>query len=50
MIHDLHTAVHSRFLEAGIEISYPQRDLHIRSWPPGLEASLHERSNGAATK
>lgn len=30
-IHDLHIAINSAFAEAGIEIPFPQRDLHIRS-------------------
>ncbi len=30
-IHDLHTQVNKTFAEAGIEISFPQRDLHVRS-------------------
>lgn len=32
-IHDLHTDINDRFREAGLEIAFPQRDLHIRSWP-----------------
>ncbi len=30
-IHELHSAIHSRFKEAGIEIAFPQRDLHIKT-------------------
>jgi len=30
-IHDLHSAIHTRFKEAGIEIAFPQRDIHIRA-------------------
>lgn len=30
-IHDLHTLIHERFNKEGIEIAFPQRDLHIRS-------------------
>ncbi len=29
--HQLHTEIHRRFAEEGIEIAFPQRDLHIRS-------------------
>ena len=29
--HDLHMTITKRFREAGIEIAYPQRDLHVRS-------------------
>ncbi|MFO1433767.1 MAG: mechanosensitive ion channel [Candidatus Competibacteraceae bacterium] len=28
------------FKQAGIEIPYPQRDLHLKGWPPGLEVAL----------
>ena len=36
-IHDIHTAIHQQFARAGIEIPFPQRDLHIRTAtaPPG---------------
>jgi potassium-dependent mechanosensitive channel len=30
-IHDLHSAIHQRFAEAGIEIPFPQREVHLRS-------------------
>jgi potassium-dependent mechanosensitive channel len=30
-LHELHTEIHRRFREAGIEIAFPQRDLHVRS-------------------
>lgn len=36
VIHDLHTAIDESFRAAGIEIAFPQRDLHIRS----ISASL----------
>ncbi len=32
-IHELHQAIYHAFSQAGIEISFPQRDLHIRSLP-----------------
>jgi len=31
VIHELHTAIHREFTSAGIEIPFPQRDLHVRS-------------------
>jgi len=31
IIHELHTAIYRRLTEEGIEIPFPQRDLHIRS-------------------
>jgi small-conductance mechanosensitive channel len=36
--HALNTEVYKRFLEEGIEIPFPQRDIHIRSVtaPPGV--------------
>ena len=33
-IHELHTTINERFRNAGIEIAFPQQDLHIRSMPP----------------
>lgn len=41
--HDLHMAIDAAFRKAGIEIAFPQRDLHIRS---GLDV-LSARSNPA---
>ena len=35
--HQLHLAVNDAFREAGIELANPQRDLHLRSVPPGWE-------------
>lgn len=35
-IHDLHAAIHDRFMREGIEIAFPQMDLHLRSTPPAL--------------
>jgi potassium efflux system protein len=33
--HELHLAIERLFREQGIEIAFPQRDLHVRSLPPG---------------
>ena len=45
-IHDLHTAINDRFNEAGIEIAFPQRDLHLRSLPKALTAMLTRQGDG----
>ncbi len=34
---DLHTAIHSRFNKAGIEIAFPQRDIHMKTIYPSPE-------------
>ncbi|MCA9115557.1 MAG: mechanosensitive ion channel [Planctomycetaceae bacterium] len=54
VIHDLHTAIDLAFRKAGIEIAFPQRDIHVRtaapftvSSPPPSES--HE-SNGNAVE
>ena len=36
VIHQLHTAIDQAFRTEGIEIAFPQRDLHIRSTPAAL--------------
>jgi potassium efflux system protein len=33
---ELHAAIHDRFAAEGIEIAFPQRDLHLRTLPPGF--------------
>ena len=38
-IHDLHTLINDRFAEEGIEIAFPQQDLHIRSVDPSITIS-----------
>ncbi len=35
--HDLHMAMNKALAESGIEIPFPQRDLHLRSIAPGIE-------------
>lgn len=37
--HDLHTQIDLAFREAGIEIAFPQRDLHIRTMPSALQTT-----------
>lgn len=39
-IHELHTEINERFTAEGIEIAFPQRDLHIRSLPQGFQAIM----------
>ena len=38
--HDILTEIHRRFAEENIEISFPQRDLHIRSLPKDFAVNL----------
>ena len=35
-ITELHTEIDRRFADAGIEIAFPQRDLHVRSVDPSV--------------
>ncbi len=35
--HELHMAINKALAEAGIEIPFPQRDLHLRSIAPGID-------------
>jgi potassium efflux system protein len=47
VIHDLHSAIDQAFRKAGIEIAFPQRDLHIRSVPEMLALTgTHARKAG----
>ncbi len=39
-IHELHTMINKEFSAAGIEIAFPQRDLHLRSLPKELTRFL----------
>lgn len=43
---DLHFAIDDAFRKAGIEISFHQRDIHLRSLPPEVEALLRDRVLG----
>jgi potassium efflux system protein len=45
--HDLNMAVERAFREAGIEIPFPQRDVHIRTAPSDGPAKLSPRERGA---
>lgn len=44
--HELHTTVIKEFRKAGIEIAFPQRDLHVRSID-GLDAWVRRRSDAS---
>jgi potassium efflux system protein len=46
-IHELHTAVDQAFREAGIEIAFPQRDLHLRSVDTSVSISDAGRCPGS---
>jgi len=54
VIHDLHTAVDREFRAAGIEIAFPQHDVHIRSLDvplpamPNLTNEIARRAQGRA--
>jgi len=37
LMHDLHMSMNKYLAEAGIEIPFPQRDLHLRSIAPGVD-------------
>jgi len=47
--HELHTAIDQAFREAGIEIAFPQQDIHIRSAPEDLRAVQPGPGAGSAT-
>ncbi|QDV68756.1 Miniconductance mechanosensitive channel MscM precursor [Rosistilla carotiformis] len=44
-IHELHTNIHNEFNAAGIEISFPQRDLHLRTFPKELLSGIRSGSS-----
>ncbi len=50
MIHELHTRIDDEFRRAGIEIAFPQQDVHIRSVPKGLSVGDGEQISGSSLK
>ena len=42
--HELNTLIHERFRAAGIEIPFPQQDIHLRTQPTAVtaHAGLHD--------
>jgi potassium efflux system protein len=53
-INDLHREIHTQFQAAGIEIAFPQRDLHLRtvpeSWQPTRFTPSPNRSDDSASR
>lgn len=54
-LHDLHTTIDKKFKAAGLEIAFPQTDLHVRSLPPewfqqGAVESPPGQANGKASE
>ncbi|MBI1313376.1 mechanosensitive ion channel [bacterium] len=45
-IHELHTQINDEFKREGIEIAFPQRDLHIRSIDPVAASRLRGEASG----
>ncbi|MGB7344206.1 MAG: mechanosensitive ion channel domain-containing protein [Pirellulaceae bacterium] len=45
VLHDLHTWVNNAFAKAQIEISFPQRDLHLRTLPEPMLKVLEQRAS-----
>ncbi|MGH7128490.1 MAG: mechanosensitive ion channel domain-containing protein, partial [Planctomycetaceae bacterium] len=48
VIHELHSRIHVLFREAGIEIPFPQHDLHVRSLDESLVPFMRRRRKPAA--
>lgn len=56
VVNDVHFMIYSEFKKAGIEIPYPQRDLHVRTSVPieshvaRLERKIESEQNGAESQ
>ena len=44
---DINFAIDKAFREAGIEIPFPQRDLHVRDWPGGTATAVPPAEDGS---
>jgi potassium efflux system protein len=45
--HELLVSIRKRFADSGIEIAFPQRDLHIKSVPPSFAAAMQPNGNAS---
>ncbi len=43
--HDLLTTIHQRFKDAGIDVAYPQRELHLKTLPEPVLRALPNQQN-----
>ncbi len=46
VISELNSTIHQRFNEEGIEIAFPQRDLHLRSVDPAVKSVMADKDLG----
>ena len=47
-VHEVHTLIHERFHAEGIEIAFPQRDLHVRSVDQSISLFRQEEQPAAS--